>query len=90
MQAERAGERLRQGRLAYAGDILDEQVPAGEQAGQREPERGLLADDNAAELLEHQRQALGHRHRITLGRTKCHRRQAMPRIVASQRAKVPL
>ena len=43
---ERAGERLREHRLADAGEVLDDHVPLGDQAEDAEPERvGRRVDD---------------------------------------------
>ena len=50
LRPERRRERLRERRLAHAGNVLDQQVAAREQAGEREPQRLVLADDDAAEL----------------------------------------
>ena len=52
LEAERRRERLRQRRLADAGNVLDQQVAAREQAGEREPQRLVLADDDAVELRQ--------------------------------------
>jgi len=52
LESQRRRQRLRQRRLADPGDVLDQQVPAGEQAGQREPQRRGLADDDALDLRE--------------------------------------
>jgi hypothetical protein len=56
LEPEGGGERLREGGLPHARDVLDQQVPAGEQAGEGEPQRVPLADDDALELREHRRQ----------------------------------
>ena len=55
LEAERGRERLRERRLAHAGNVFDQQVAAGEQAGEREPQRLALADDDAVELRQHAR-----------------------------------
>ena len=63
-QAERLRERVRERRLADAGHVLDEQVAAREQAGERQLELAALADDDALERVEHgpdQRLAVGRR-----------------------------
>ncbi len=39
--------------LPTPGNVLDQQVAAGEQAGEREAQRLVLADDDAVELREH-------------------------------------
>ena len=52
LRPEGRGQRLRQRRLADAGDVLDQQVAAREQAGERELQRLGLADDDAVELRE--------------------------------------
>ena len=82
MQAQCAGQGLRQRRLADAGNVLDQQVAAGEQAGQRQPERGFLADDDAAQFGEHGRQSFGDGDGVGLGGAECH--------PADQSKKVPL
>ena len=61
LEAERRRERLRERRLADAGDVLDQQVTAGEQAREREPQRLALADDDAVELRQDGGQAFGDR-----------------------------
>jgi hypothetical protein len=38
LQAEQAGQRMGQGRLAHAGQVLDQQVAVGEQAGNGQPD----------------------------------------------------
>jgi hypothetical protein len=48
LQAEQAREDVGEGGLADAGDVLDEQVAAGEDAGQGEADGMLLAEDDAA------------------------------------------
>ncbi len=48
-EAERRGERVRKRRLADAGNILDQQVTAGEQAGQAKANLLLLAEDDLVE-----------------------------------------
>ena len=47
MQAEQAGQRMGQGRLADAGQIFDQQVTARQQAGERQTYLALLAEDDA-------------------------------------------
>ena len=51
-QAERGRERVGEGRLADARDVLDQQVAAREEARERELDRAFLADDDARELRE--------------------------------------
>src|SRR5581483_9008153 len=46
----RAGERVRQRRLADAGEILDQQVPAGREADQHLVEDVVLAADRLAHV----------------------------------------
>ena len=61
-QAERLRERVRERRLADARHVLDEQVAAREQAGERQLQLPALADDDALERVEHgpdQRLAVG-------------------------------
>ena len=58
LEPEDRGQRLRQRRLADARDVLDQQVPAREQARERQPQRLGLADEDAAELGDHRGQAL--------------------------------
>ena len=55
LEAERGRERLGERRLADAGDVLDQQVAAGEEAREREPQRLALADDDAVELASARR-----------------------------------
>ena len=55
------GERLRERRLADAGDVLDQQVAARDQAGERQLDRVVLADDDARELALDGLDALGER-----------------------------
>ena len=43
-----------------------------EEAGQRQLERGLLADDDSSEFGEHGRQPLGYGNGVGLGGAKCH------------------
>ena len=50
--ADRAGDRLRQRRLADARDVFDEEVPLGEQAHEREVDRVALALDHAFDVGE--------------------------------------
>ena len=57
LEAERRRERLRERRLADARNVLDQQVAAGEQAGEREPQRLVLADDDAARAAAGRRRA---------------------------------
>ncbi len=61
LEAERGRERLGERRLAHAGDVLDQQMAAGEQAREGELQRLALADDDAVELRQHRGQALGDR-----------------------------
>ncbi len=51
-EAERARERMRQRRLADARYVLDEQVAAREQAGEREAELPILAEDDLVQVRE--------------------------------------
>ena len=51
-QAESLRERVRERGLADARHVLDEQVAAREQAGQRELELAVLADDDALERFD--------------------------------------
>src|SRR5690349_6640651 len=46
-------ERLRERRFADTGNVLDQKVSARDQAGQREFQRLVLADDNLRQLLQH-------------------------------------
>ena len=57
-EPEVRGQRLRQRRFADARDVLDQQMPAREQAGEREPQRLGLADEDAAQFGDHRGQAL--------------------------------
>ena len=58
-ETEGRRERLRERRLADAGNVLDQQVAAREETGEGEPQRIALADDDAIELREHAGKALG-------------------------------
>ena len=48
VEAEQSGQHVRQRGLADAGQILDQQVAARQQAGQRQPQLAFLAEDDAA------------------------------------------
>jgi len=50
--AETAGDRLGQDRLAGAGHVLDQQVPAAQEGDQREADLVMLADDDALDVGE--------------------------------------
>ena len=58
IQAERRGKGFRERRLARAGQILQQQMPACEQTGDRERNHLLLADDNRRKLIERLMQLL--------------------------------
>lgn len=47
-QAEQVRQGVRQGGLADPGQILDQQVPPREQAGERQPDLVFLAEDDRA------------------------------------------
>lgn len=51
-QAQRFGEGMRQRRLADAGNVFDQEMPASEQAGNTEPQLMLFAEDDAVELCD--------------------------------------
>ena len=51
LQPEGARDGVRQGGLAHPGKVLDQQMAAGEHAGQREPDLAVLAEDDAADLF---------------------------------------
>ena len=53
VQPERARQHVRERGLADAGQILDQQVAAREQAGEREADLLFLAEDDAADLIDH-------------------------------------
>ena len=55
---DRAGERLRERRLADAGEVLDDQMPLREEAEERELERLLGGVDDAPEIREDTRREL--------------------------------
>ena len=59
LEPERCRQRLGEGGLAHAGDVLDEEMPARQEAGERQAQRVVLADDDAAQLGKHQGQACG-------------------------------
>ena len=48
---DRARDRLRQHRLADAGHVLDQQVPLGDQAHEREPHLAVLALDDPFDVV---------------------------------------
>ena len=52
-QAEGLGERAGGERFADAGEVLQQDVAAGEDAGEDEPQRLALADDGLAHPVEH-------------------------------------
>ena len=58
VQPGRGRQRAGGERLGHAGHVVEEHVPAGEQAGQHEAELGALAHDGALDLVE---QAVGGR-----------------------------
>ncbi|MNT54597.1 hypothetical protein D3C72_1917720 [compost metagenome] len=51
MQAQRDGQRVRQGGLAHAGYVFDQQVAAGQHAGEGLADLQVFADENFADLL---------------------------------------
>ena len=51
IQAEELREHLGEGGLADAGQVFDQQVPAREQAGERETDLTLLAENYFSRLL---------------------------------------
>jgi hypothetical protein len=53
LQAQRAGEHVRERGLANAGQVFDQQVAAREQAGEREAHLSFLAEDDAAGRVDH-------------------------------------
>ena len=74
IEPERRRERLRERRFADARYVLDQQMPAGEQARERDLERFRLADDDARQLTKNGAQAFGHRDRRLGKRTNGHER----------------
>jgi hypothetical protein len=52
LQPERDRDRVRERRLADAGDVLDQEVAAGEEAGDAVLDLGPLADDDRANLVD--------------------------------------
>lgn len=50
-QIERGGEGVRQGGLADAGKVFDQQVTASEKAGEREPDLRTLSEHDIVDLL---------------------------------------
>ena len=59
LEAEHSREGLRERGLADARNVLDQEVPAREQARERELQRLILADDDLRELLQHHGKAVG-------------------------------
>ena len=51
---------MREHGLADAGNILDQQMPAREQAGDAEPDLPFLAEDDAPDLADDVFDALSH------------------------------
>ena len=49
LEAESAGKGFGQGGFAYAGQVFDQQMAAGQQAGQGQPHRLLLAQQHLAD-----------------------------------------
>ena len=50
VEPQRAGQRVGQRGLAHAGQVFQQQVATGEQAGQRQADLARLADDDGADL----------------------------------------
>ena len=63
----RAGQRPGQGRLADAGHVLDQQMPAGQHGNQGLLDRLGLADDDVGDALEDRRNLAGECARGVLG-----------------------
>jgi hypothetical protein len=59
LESQRCRKRLGERRFADAGNVLDQQMAAGEQTRKGELERLALADDDSVELREHRREPLG-------------------------------
>ena len=53
LQSERARQHVRERGLADAGNVLDQQVAAREQAGERHADLPFLAENDAADLVDH-------------------------------------
>ncbi|MDR6354784.1 hypothetical protein Q3H58_001455 [Pseudomonas psychrotolerans] len=51
-QPQHLGQGMAEGGLAHAGQVLDQQVSPRQQAGQRQPDLGFLAQQNAVYRLE--------------------------------------
>jgi hypothetical protein len=60
LQAQRQGQRVRQRGLADPGHVVDEEVAAGQQAGQREAHLAVLADHDLADLARRRVQFVEH------------------------------
>ena len=67
MQAQCAGERLRERGLSHPGDILDQEMAAREHTGERKLQRRVLAHDDTAKLLDHRCESCGDRDRVARG-----------------------
>ncbi len=52
IQAQYACQNMGQGGFADARQVFDQQVPASQDAGQREPDRSLLAEDDAVDVSQ--------------------------------------
>ncbi len=59
VKPEQACQQVSQGRLAHAREVLDQQMPAREQAGERHTQRVLLTEDDAAGAVESGRELVG-------------------------------
>ncbi|MOA06410.1 hypothetical protein D3C78_1260420 [compost metagenome] len=52
LQSEAVGQRMRQRGLAHAGDVLDQQVTAGQQAGHAVLDLGGFAHNHRVKLIQ--------------------------------------
>jgi hypothetical protein len=66
LQPEGARQRMGQGRLAHAGDVFDQQVPAGQQAGHAVLDLAWFADDGRVKLIKQGFELLRGMHGMTL------------------------
>ena len=60
VQPEQPGQQVGQGGLAHAWQVFDQQMPAGQQAGDRQAQSVLLAEDDVASLLQELVQGVVH------------------------------
>ncbi len=60
IEAQGFGQRMRERCLAYSRQVFDQQMPACQQAGEREADLAFLAEDDAADLNDNGIERIGH------------------------------